>query len=91
MGDQLDDGNADGNRDRKPGKGKNPQQLSALMECPVCLDISLPVYQCGNGHIICGSCWEALIAKICPTCRIPIGRLPCLSGISFYIFNVCFG
>ena len=40
-----------------------------ILECPVCFEtiLSLPVYQCKNGHVICKQCIPKL--KNCPICR----------------------
>jgi len=33
------------------------EQLLKTLECPVCMEIVIPpVFNCGNGHIICGLC-----------------------------------
>lgn len=50
--------------------------LVSFMECPVCFDISVPILQCSNGHIICKECWESLTVKSCPTCRVIISESP---------------
>ena len=50
-------------------------EIRSLFECPVCLQTILdpPVYQCRNGHIVCGTCaWT--ISKngdecLCPVCK----------------------
>ena len=43
--------------------------LRDLLECPVCMEtiISVPVYQCTNGHVMCKICIEKL--NNCPICR----------------------
>ncbi|CAL8110520.1 unnamed protein product [Orchesella dallaii] len=50
----------------------NTESLLSITECPVCFDVSLPIYQCINGHIICNSCLQGLDQKICPTCRVSL-------------------
>lgn len=50
--------------------------LSMVPQCPVCMEACLKeIYQCNNGHIICGNCDEnrVMINPCCPTCRIPMG------------------
>eukprot|EP00667_Euglena_gracilis_P016627 EG_transcript_17419 len=38
------------------------------VQCPVCWDdITAPVFQCANGHLICAACHAALAN--CPSCR----------------------
>ncbi|XP_063230332.1 uncharacterized protein LOC134535215 [Bacillus rossius redtenbacheri] len=42
--------------------------LTAILECPVCLEyVGPPIYQCRRGHIVCGLCKPKLM--YCPTCR----------------------
>ena len=47
-------------------------------ECPVCLDPPLypeRIFQCGEGHILCGTCRQNITPSLCPTCRAPlVGR-----------------
>ena len=46
--------------------------IDACLECPVCMDLlSVPVYQCTNGHSICPQCTRSdkISLKICPICR----------------------
>ena len=59
--------------------------LRALAQCPVCLDVrkDVPIYQCANGHIICGPCKDSLgsnggagEADACPTSRCPFDVPP---------------
>lgn len=41
-------------------------------ECPVCLEIMRPpihIWQCGEGHLLCGSCRDNPAVSCCPTCR----------------------
>jgi E3 ubiquitin-protein ligase SIAH1 len=39
-----------------------------LLQCPVCLTtMKPPIYQCRNGHCVCGECKERV--EDCPTCR----------------------
>ncbi|KAL9427741.1 hypothetical protein AB3S75_029842 [Citrus x aurantiifolia] len=45
-----------------------------VLDCPVCYEpLTIPVYQCGNGHIVCNHCCIELTNK-CPSCRLPIGH-----------------
>jgi len=57
-----------------PGK-----TIERCLECPVCMDVCKPptqVWQCPEGHIICGSCVSKPGLKICPQCRTSLaGRL----------------
>ena len=52
--------------------------LRSLAECPVCYDVrrDVPIYQCANGHIICGACKDRETVAICPTCRCPFDNPP---------------
>ncbi|KAH0886153.1 hypothetical protein HID58_062249 [Brassica napus] len=39
-------------------------------DCPVCFDsLTIPIFQCENGHIACSSCWGKLSQK-CATCSL---------------------
>jgi len=43
-------------------------EMESELECPVCLEISRPpIYQCGEGHIICSTCKPLL--KTCCQCE----------------------
>ena len=45
--------------------------VSKLLECPICLEEMRPprrIFQCSNGHVICGSCRPRLAS--CPYCRL---------------------
>ena len=49
--------------------------LEELLLCPVCLDIARPplqVWQCPEGHIICGSCADRPELLVCPQCRVSL-------------------
>jgi len=48
--------------------------VSNEFECPVCLEIMRPpihIWQCGEGHLLCGSCRDNPAVSCCPTCRGP--------------------
>jgi hypothetical protein len=53
-------------------------EIEEMVECPVCFQVpeSPPIYQCGNGHILCKTCKARLTD--CPTCRQPLGNSRCL-------------
>ncbi len=40
------------------------------LECPVCLEVraGLKMFQCANGHVVCGACVGGI--RICPACRV---------------------
>ncbi|GAB2288899.1 hypothetical protein Dimus_023204 [Dionaea muscipula] len=65
----------------QPGEGdSNKPAISIILsdpdvlDCPICFNpLTLPVYQCGNGHIVCSSCCGQLQNK-CPSCCKPIAR-----------------
>eukprot|EP00092_Neocalanus_flemingeri_P071949 GFUD01088459.1.p1 GENE.GFUD01088459.1~~GFUD01088459.1.p1 ORF type:complete len:564 (-),score=177.63 GFUD01088459.1:118-1809(-) len=60
------------------------------MECPVCLEKMAPpkrIFQCRQGHAICGNCFEKPQVKKCPTCRgIFIGRATVLEKVAATLF-----
>ena len=49
------------------------ESLISSLECPVCKDVPLvgvSIFQCVNGHIICGGCYALLRrGKLCPKGR----------------------
>ncbi|OIT04949.1 e3 ubiquitin-protein ligase sina-like 10 [Nicotiana attenuata] len=48
-----------------------------VLDCPICVEIlSVPVFQCENGHIACAPCCFK-IANKCPLCCCPIGYIRC--------------
>ncbi|KAA8530632.1 hypothetical protein F0562_005434 [Nyssa sinensis] len=48
-----------------------------VLDCPICLEaLSIPVFQCENGHIACSCCCTKLLNK-CPSCSWPIGYNRC--------------
>ena len=60
-------------------------------DCPVCLEPPLrprKIFQCANGHIVCGGCRERMTRMTrmtrseCPTCRQPlVGRATVLEQL----------
>jgi len=45
------------------------------LDCPVCLDICKPpvqIFQCPEGHIMCGDCANRPELEVCPQCRMPL-------------------
>ncbi|XP_058228156.1 putative E3 ubiquitin-protein ligase SINA-like 6 [Rhododendron vialii] len=48
-----------------------------LLDCPICFqNLSIPVFQCLNGHLACLSCCNKVRNK-CPTCSSTIGHNRC--------------
>ncbi|KAL3525505.1 hypothetical protein ACH5RR_013877 [Cinchona calisaya] len=48
-----------------------------VLDCPICLEpLSIPVFQCENGHVACTSCCSKIRNK-CPSCSWPIGYNRC--------------
>jgi len=51
------------------------QDLSNILQCPVCLDNCKPplqIWQCREGHILCESCFSRPELKTCPQCRMSL-------------------
>ncbi|KAL1215281.1 E3 ubiquitin-protein ligase SINA-like 2 [Cardamine amara subsp. amara] len=45
-----------------------------LLDCSICCNaLTIPVFQCDNGHIACSSCCTKMRQK-CPSCTLPIGH-----------------
>ncbi|CAJ2677987.1 unnamed protein product [Trifolium pratense] len=48
-----------------------------VLDCFICSEpLSIPIYQCENGHIACSKCCGELMNK-CPMCLMPIGYNRC--------------
>ncbi|KAI8541928.1 hypothetical protein RHMOL_Rhmol08G0098600 [Rhododendron molle] len=48
-----------------------------LLDCPICFNnLSIPVFQCLNGHLACSSCCIKVRNK-CPSCSSTIGHNRC--------------
>ncbi|KAL5809983.1 hypothetical protein ACOSQ3_026679 [Xanthoceras sorbifolium] len=48
-----------------------------VLDCFICFDpLTIPVFQCENGHVACSSCCSKLRNK-CPSCCLPIGYNRC--------------
>ncbi|ESQ28277.1 hypothetical protein EUTSA_v10018806mg [Eutrema salsugineum] len=46
-----------------------------ILDCPVCFHaLTIPIFQCDNGHIACSSCCTKLRNQ-CPSCTLPIGNI----------------
>ncbi len=56
--------------------GSRPAGLEKDFECSVCLEEMRPparIFQCRNGHVMCGDCAEhPEAATRCPSCRVPL-------------------
>ncbi|CAA2983779.1 E3 ubiquitin- ligase SINA-like 6 [Olea europaea subsp. europaea] len=62
---------------------KTDGQLSVILsdpdvlDCPICLEpLTLPVFQCENGHIACAPCCTKMLNR-CRNCSLPIGYNRC--------------
>ncbi|XP_010451915.1 PREDICTED: E3 ubiquitin-protein ligase SINA-like 7 [Camelina sativa] len=48
-----------------------------VLDCPICFEaLTIPIFQCDNGHLACSSCCPKLSNK-CPTCASPVGHNRC--------------
>ncbi|XP_010424345.1 PREDICTED: E3 ubiquitin-protein ligase SINA-like 7 [Camelina sativa] len=68
-----------------------------VLECSICFEtLTIPIFQCDNGHLGCSSCCPKWCNK-CPRCALPIGRIRCramesvLRSISIPCPNAQFG
>ena len=55
---------------RSPGGGTGLESVREQFLCPVCASLMaspLSIWQCGEGHVVCGGCYRRLEA--CPVCR----------------------
>ncbi|CAK9317993.1 unnamed protein product [Citrullus colocynthis] len=64
------------------GRGKNEAMNviftdPQILDCYICCErLSIPVFQCENGHISCSSCCTKIQNK-CPSCSLAIGYIRC--------------
>ncbi|XP_019087476.1 PREDICTED: E3 ubiquitin-protein ligase SINA-like 7 [Camelina sativa] len=48
-----------------------------VLDCPICFEaLTIPIFQCENGHLACTSCCPKLSNK-CPSCASPVGHNRC--------------
>ncbi|ESQ47278.1 hypothetical protein EUTSA_v10027865mg [Eutrema salsugineum] len=62
-----------------------------ILECPICFEtLTIPIFQCDNGHLACSSCCAKLSDK-CPSCASPIGHIRCraMESVLDSIFVPC--
>lgn len=67
------------------------ERLLEVLCCVVCLDLpNNSIYQCSNGHLMCVSCLNHLLADsrikdedaTCPQCRCEISRTQCIRNLA---------
>ncbi|EFH46840.1 hypothetical protein ARALYDRAFT_915958 [Arabidopsis lyrata subsp. lyrata] len=62
-----------------------------VLDCPVCFEpLTIPIFQCDNGHLACSSCCPKLSNK-CPTCTLHVGNKRCraMESVLESIFIPC--
>lgn len=65
-------------------------RLNGILCCAVCLDLPQTCYQCCNGHLMCASCFNHLLADArirdesatCPNCRCEINKNNCVRNLA---------
>ncbi|KAJ4902976.1 putative E3 ubiquitin-protein ligase SINA-like 6 [Raphanus sativus] len=58
-------------RQRSPTERTATLQDLDVTDCPICFHpLTIPIFQCDNGHIACSTCCEKLSQK-CATCTLP--------------------
>ncbi|KAL9226517.1 hypothetical protein vseg_002323 [Gypsophila vaccaria] len=82
--DDDEDGEEDDSTERRSNRGggggggmrvilSDPE----VLDCFICFEpLSIPVFQCDNGHVVCSSCCNSLNNK-CPSCSGTIGKNRC--------------
>jgi len=67
------------------------EKITRHCSCTVCLDVpAVALYQCKNGHLICFTCLNHLLADArlkeeqpnCPNCRCEIGLDSCMRNLA---------
>ncbi|KAK2986740.1 hypothetical protein RJ640_010965 [Escallonia rubra] len=89
VGEHLVDGQNGGIGEERGSDGRDSSRSSVdgsisvtltdpdVLDCPICLEaLSIPVFQCENGHTACSPCCRKLKHK-CPSCSLPIGYNRC--------------
>ncbi|CAL1413404.1 unnamed protein product [Linum trigynum] len=87
--DEVDDDEDDHDQAEQPGRHTQSAESSRngsvsvtltdpeVLDCSVCFDtLTIPVYQCENGHTACSPCCTKMAYK-CPSCCLPIGYNRC--------------
>ncbi|EOA17827.1 hypothetical protein CARUB_v10006228mg [Capsella rubella] len=50
-----------------------------VLDCPICCEpLTIPIFQCDNGHLACSSCFPKLSNK-CPSCHLLVGHKRCIA------------
>ncbi|CAF0946343.1 unnamed protein product [Rotaria sordida] len=66
-------------------------RIGSILSCCICLDLSiLAMFQCVNGHLMCVSCFNHLLADCklkdeqatCPNCRCEISKSNCTRNLA---------
>ncbi|CAF1279424.1 unnamed protein product [Rotaria magnacalcarata] len=66
-------------------------RIGSILSCCICLDLStLAMFQCINGHLMCVSCFNHLLADCkmkdeqttCPNCRCEISKSNCTRNLA---------
>ncbi|CAA7055667.1 unnamed protein product [Microthlaspi erraticum] len=59
-----------------PRKRRSATMLGLdVLDCPICNEaLTIPIFQCDNGHLVCSSCCPKLRNK-CPSCALPVGNI----------------
>ncbi|KAF8113776.1 hypothetical protein N665_0045s0021 [Sinapis alba] len=64
-------------RQRTEDKTRSAILDFSVLDCPICMEpLSIPIFQCDNGHLACSSCCPKLKNK-CPSCALPVGHSRC--------------
>ncbi|UJR16195.1 hypothetical protein I4U23_003105 [Adineta vaga] len=67
------------------------ERIGSILSCCICLDLStLAMFQCVNGHLMCASCFNHLLADCklkdeqttCPNCRCEISKSNCIRNLA---------
>ncbi|CAF1552737.1 unnamed protein product [Adineta ricciae] len=67
------------------------ERIGSILSCCICLDLStLAMFQCVNGHLMCASCFNHLLADCklkdeqttCPNCRCEISKSNCTRNLA---------
>ncbi|CAN8271944.1 unnamed protein product [Cochlearia groenlandica] len=77
---------------KNEGKKRSAMMIGLdILDCPICFKpLTIPIFQCDNGHLACSSCCPKLSNK-CPTCGSYVGNNRCrpMEIVIESVFNPC--
>ena len=61
---------------RRAEERSSTDDFDDVPTCPICMEfLRREIYQCADGHLICGGCKPSLAGNRCPSCRQSMGSI----------------